>query len=204
MRGYVSGVLAIAAVVLAAASQPAGAISYTIVQNDIATVPTSSNGYDLQDFTVGSTQVDFVSSSLVNVYRSPWQSTIYDGLQYTSVRNGTAGYNLAGTSLSFFWGSPDPWNTLTFWTGVGGTGQSVSLTGSAVGLPQSIGHHLVQILTDQVFRSITFASSQPAFEFANLTATPIPAALPLFATGLGVMAWFARRRKRQQAALTPT
>jgi hypothetical protein len=197
-------VLAIAAVVLAAASQPAGAISYTVVQNDIVTVPTASNGFYVEDFTVGSTHVDFVNSSLVNEYRSPWQGTIYDTLNYTSVRNGTAGYNIAGTSLSFFWGSPDPWNTLTFWTGVGGAGNSVSLSGSVVGLPQSIGHHLVQILTDQVFRSITIASSQPAFEFANLTATPIPAALPLFVTGLGVMGWLARRRKRQQTALILT
>jgi hypothetical protein len=29
------------------------------------------------------------------------------------------------------------------------------------------------------------------------TATPLPAALPLFASGLGVMGWYARRRKRK-------
>jgi len=186
-----------------AASQPAGAISYTVVQNDILTVPTTSNGYSVQNFTVGTTHIDFVSSSLVNEYRSPWEGTLYDTLKYTSVRNGTAGYNLTGTSLSFFWGSPDPYNTLTFWTGVGGTGASVSLSGLIIGAPQAIGHHLVRILTDQAFRSITIGSGQPAFEFANLTATPIPAALPLFATGLGVFGWFARRRKRGQAALIP-
>jgi len=30
--------------------------------------------------------------------------------------------------------------------------------------------------------------------------TPLPAALPLFATGVGVMGWLAKRRKRKNAA----
>ena len=34
----------------------------------------------------------------------------------------------------------------------------------------------------------------------SLAATPLPAALPLFATGLGVMGFLARRRKRKAAA----
>jgi hypothetical protein len=37
----------------------------------------------------------------------------------------------------------------------------------------------------------------------DVFATPLPAALPLFATGLGVMGWLARRRKRKNAALAP-
>ena len=35
-----------------------------------------------------------------------------------------------------------------------------------------------------------------------LTPTPLPAALPLFATGLGVMGWLGRRRKRNNTAAT--
>jgi hypothetical protein len=35
---------------------------------------------------------------------------------------------------------------------------------------------------------------------ATPNAVPLPAALPLFASGLGVMAWLARRRKRKTAA----
>ena len=37
-------------------------------------------------------------------------------------------------------------------------------------------------------------------EIDVLNATPIPAALPLFATGLGVLGWAARRRKRKTVA----
>jgi hypothetical protein len=204
VRGYFSRVLAITGLILTVASQPAGAIGYTLVQNDTVTVQTFSNGFYAPDFVVGSAQMDNVNSSSEGQYRSPWQSTAFDTLTYTSVRDGVAGYNISGNSLSLFWGSPDWYNTLTFYTGVNGTGDSISLTGLLLGDPQAIGHHLVRFLTDQVFRSITIASSQPAFEFANLTATPIPAALPLFATGLGVLGWFARRRKRQQSPLSPS
>ena len=37
----------------------------------------------------------------------------------------------------------------------------------------------------------------------QVNAVPVPPALPLFATGLGVMAWLARRRKRIQTASLP-
>lgn len=39
------------------------------------------------------------------------------------------------------------------------------------------------------------------FELDDASTTPVPAALPLFATGLGVMGWFGRRRKRKNAAI---
>ena len=37
-------------------------------------------------------------------------------------------------------------------------------------------------------------------DFAPLQTTPLPAALPLFAAGLGVMGWLAQRKKRKAAA----
>jgi hypothetical protein len=49
-------------------------------------------------------------------------------------------------------------------------------------------------------------TNQWAFDILNVasanevSAVPLPAALPLFASGLGVMGWFARRRKRMAAA----
>jgi hypothetical protein len=49
-----------------------------------------------------------------------------------------------------------------------------------------------------------FTSDPPDFAIDNIVvdvvATPAPAALPLFATGLAGFAWFARRRRRQPAA----
>jgi hypothetical protein len=45
-----------------------------------------------------------------------------------------------------------------------------------------------------------FSNSGLAFDVAPV-ATPLPAALPLFATGLGVMGFIARRRKQKTAAV---
>ncbi len=200
MRTYrLAGVIAIAGLLSLAVSEPAKAITASLAVNDIVTVPGTSIGPQTPDFIVGSAIVDAVTTPPFNVggqYRSPWELTAFPNLPYTSVRDGTAGYNIAGTSLSLFWGSPDPYNTLTFWTGLGGTGDHFDVLGTALGDPQALGHHLVLFLTDQIFQSVTISSTSPAFEFANMV-TPIPAALPLFATGLGMMGWLARRRKRR-------
>ena len=42
--------------------------------------------------------------------------------------------------------------------------------------------------------------TSPGIGNSLASATPLPAALPLFATGLGVMGWLAKRRKRKNAA----
>src|SRR5262249_26847541 len=51
------------------------------------------------------------------------------------------------------------------------------------------------------FTTATFPDSQNgSFEFAlGVTTTPLPAALPLFATGLGALGLFGWRRKRTRA-----
>ena len=203
-RYFFAGAVAACGLLSVALSNQAQAITLDLVLNDITTVPTTSLGPQAFDFNLGAT-VDLVTpppDSIGGVYRSPWQGTGFENLGYTSVRNGTAGYNITATSLSLFWGSADDYNTLTFFTGQNATGASVSITGSLLDLGplQTTGHHLVHIVTSEVFRSVTFSSLQPAFEFANMV-TPIPAALPLFATGLGLMGWLARRRKRGHAAI---
>ena len=202
MRAYrLFGVVAIAGLVSVAFSEQSNALTLTLDQNDTSSFPTTSIGFQAPNFTIGPTTVDFPTTSSPGEFRSPWdiEGAPHNSLPYTSVRGGTAGYNLTGNVLSLFWGSVDTYNTLTFFTGVGGSGTSAIFSTALLGLPMTTGHHLVRILTDEVFRSVTISSSQAAFEFANLTATPIPAALPLFATGLGLMGWLARRRKRGHA-----
>ncbi len=46
---------------------------------------------------------------------------------------------------------------------------------------------------DQYF----FSNGQEVWAFSDVEATPLPAALPLFAGGLGVMGLLARRRTRK-------
>jgi hypothetical protein len=64
------------------------------------------------------------------------------------------------------------------------------------------------ITSTTAFSSITLRSEDTAVGSFNIpeiefvAATPLPAALPLFAGGLGVMGWLSRRRKRSDAAVS--
>jgi hypothetical protein len=60
-----------------------------------------------------------------------------------------------------------------------------------------IGHNVIDIDQGEF---ITPAGFVPFGLTGNIQATPIPAALPLFATGLGAMVLFGWRRKRKSAA----
>jgi hypothetical protein len=129
-------------------------------------------------------------------------------LVYTSIQaNGAATYNFGpADSLNILWGSPDSYNTLSFYSGLNGTGSLLfSITGSALGI-QTYGHDQVDFtMTGGAFESVVLTSSGNAFEFADLQdapiETPLPAALPLFATGLGAIGLLGWRKKRKSAAL---
>jgi hypothetical protein len=58
-----------------------------------------------------------------------------------------------------------------------------------------------QLIVDDT--NLQFVSGAEISTFAPFTPspTPIPAALPLFATSLGVMGWFGRRRKRKNVVI---
>ena len=49
--------------------------------------------------------------------------------------------------------------------------------------------------------TIEIDGSDTTFDFEPASATPIPAAFPLFATGFGVMGLLARRKKKKQMAV---
>jgi hypothetical protein len=151
-------------------------------------------------------------SPFENVHNSAGATALSDGgygvgdwasLAYTSIQGGgSATYNFSSSDiLSILWGSPDSWNTLTFWSAPGGTGTDLySITGNSLDL-QTYGHDLVVFtMTGGTFESVVLTSSQNAFEFADLQAqAPLPAALPLFAGGLGLVGLLARRSKRKNA-----
>jgi hypothetical protein len=155
------------------------------------------------------------------VYRSPFEdanTTVipagYVNTPFYSVRSGSATYNFgsAATTLSFLWGSPDPYNSLSFYSGADGTGLLATFTGNLLAgyaaHPDGKGHDFVSFLSSTPFLSIVLTSGQPAFEYASLMArgpdgevptVPVPPALILFASALVGLTALGRRRRKAAA-----
>jgi hypothetical protein len=72
------------------------------------------------------------------------------------------------------------------------------LTSAGVDLIDATGGISYECLACSPFRLVTGG------EALGVNTTPLPAALPLFATGLGVLGWLGRRRKRKRAVTTAT
>lgn len=121
-------------------------------------------------------------------------------------------------TLGLYWGSMDTYNSIAFYNN---TGLIDTVTGSqaaaavpppgttATGAQTSDLNNRFITISDIGGQNLDFTyviieSSTNSFELDNLAwgdvrganATPLPAALPLFATGLGVLGLFSRRRKR--------
>jgi hypothetical protein len=194
-----------AALCLLSESAQAVTFSYT---EDLVTVPTSVSNV-VPTSSTGTVVLETLS--IPGVTRSPFENFNATpgpgyGSAYISINIGSAlsSFNTPENSLSIFWGSPDSYNTLSFYASKDGTGTPLfSLTGSSL-LIQTYGHDLVNFQTlDGFFNSVVLSSTSYSFEFANLTAydpptvTPLPAALPLFATGLGALGLLGWRTKKK-------
>ncbi len=146
-----------------------------------------------------------VSGSVNGLRRSPWDTTSNKDATYTSIgANSTAGYNFSSLvrGISFLWGSIDHWNKITFLNDgkVVDTLFGDDVYNNSVAIPAR-GYANIDIIAAASFNRVVFESTRNAFEFANLqvSAVPLPAALPLYGAGvalLGFMGW----RKRRNAA----
>jgi hypothetical protein len=161
----------------------------------------------------------------VGAYRDPFEGTAQAGITpFLSIQGtpttGSATFNyLTGANqFSLIWGSVDTYNQIVFSGGniVG----SITVTGAQIPTTTpSAGHDFVTISMDpgKLFTTVTLLNNPGinAFEIDNVTAclragdvcaplqntTPIPAALPLFATGIagvgGLLGW--RKKKKAKA-----
>jgi hypothetical protein len=163
--------------------------------------------------------------SIGGVTRSPFENAngtagFGYGNTYTNIASGGSGiWNFsASDNFSIFWGSPDSYNKLEFFSAADGGGASLgSFTGTDLNI-QSLGHDLVTFVSNGgFFQSVVLSSlTGNAFEFTNLVASceegcgsntvPLPGALPLFVSGMfgvgGLLGWRKRRKatKAQFAA----
>jgi len=138
---------------------------------------------------------------------------------------GSATYNVNSSSFTFLWGSPDPWNEVTFFSGPDGTG---SVLGTFTGT--SLECYASGPCRDSGWDLVTFSASSGdigsvvlsnadiiAFEFSipvttvpvpvttpplPVTTTPLPGAIYLFGSALGGVFWLGRRKRGAVSSLT--
>ena len=136
--------------------------------------------------------------------RSPYDkgpAALLNSASYTSVSGGasaTYDFGSSRTLLSLLWGSPDSYNTLKFFfegAPVGSVGGSDIVSNPGFEFSSGSGYGFVTV-TGLTFDSVTFKSGSNAFEFAGLSAVPLPGAVWLFGSFLLGLAGYNSRKRR--------
>ena len=132
-----------------------------------------------------------------------------------SIMNVASGFT---TGFSFTYSAPFFTGDVYVYSGLNGTGTLLATlvlpaTSNGSGTPGCMGHNYCPTYPE----GVTFAGTAESVNFSGtadyiiydnitlgsgtpITTTPLPAALPLFATGLGAMGLFGWRKKRKAAA----
>ena len=105
--------------------------------------------------------------------------------------------------FGFLWGSPDSYNTVSFYDG---SQLLASYNGSAIKVPPNGDQtyaRFFNVFADQgeQFTKVVFGSTSNAFETDNhaiVSAVPEPETYAMLLAGLGLLGWHSRRRKHKQ------
>ena len=149
-----------------------------------------------------------VTGTVSGQYAAPaFSATTFDTAQYLDVPGGqSATLTLAPVKeLSIYLGSLDAYNTLTF-GGPGGTTYTGSQLGAISGAANgnqsaSDTNGRFTFTFSAPVTSITFSSSQNAFEVADVAAVPEPASWAFMLLGAGVLGGGLRASRRRAALL---
>jgi hypothetical protein len=155
----------------------------------------------------GAVSGTIVGGSVLAVDSPPFADDVAPGANYLTtgpVAGSPATLTFAGAGvdyISFLWGSPDLFNSLTV-NSTGGSSQVFTATGlgfSTTNGDQSVNQSVqFTALAGAKITSLVFASSDNAFETANYSITPIPEpeTYALMMAGLAAMGFVGRRRGR--------
>jgi hypothetical protein len=127
-----------------------------------------------------------------------------DTSQYIAVEGAASAqfhFNSLQQYLGLLWGSVDSFNTLSFYNNATliGSVTGTSVTAGATGDQGANGTYYVNINSSLPFNTVIASSSGNSFEFDNIAyATPVPepASLTVFGTGLLLLAFTVRFRRK--------
>ena len=164
-----------------------------------------SGGSPLSGVYAGSTSAIADSPFTLGTFTGPQGSgsCIVTCAEYFAAQPGgsvTINFSTPQTTLDILWGTVDVAAGYNVVTGGGNTINGATIN-SLLGNPGSgTVNAAVEITGLNSFTSLTFSDTvgnSPAFEFdIGEAATPLPATLPLFASGLGFVGYLAKRRKQ--------
>jgi hypothetical protein len=155
-----------------------------------------------------------VTGTCNNVANQPGPSTVLQFISGTAATmNVAAGFT---TGFSFYYSAANTPGSVTVWSGLNGTGTELADLALPITLPAPAPGFSEDYSTwDPIgvsfagtAESVDFGGSAEYIVFDDITlgasspvgATPLPAALPLFATGLGLTGLLGWRRKRKASA----
>jgi hypothetical protein len=196
-KQYLSSVVVVAASLITLGALPSRADTYNYTGNDYTNVvscgaPCSGPFYTTSMKVMGDFVISTLADDLTLQIVTPTSFSFNDGVQTLTNLNSTGQFQITTN------GSGVPTNWLILVELIGDTSDYIELSGP------------LEFNNDEVAQSQygmcgpdqCYAYNDSAGSFNDVASTtPLPAALPLFATGLGAMGLFGWRRKRKNAAL---
>jgi hypothetical protein len=168
-----------------------------VIDATVTYVPFTGAGSYFAPTTTSSTLTELGRSGSDGSSTSPFSddTTPYDvvhanGTATFGPATGSGSFGTGSGSFTFLWGTPDTYNTLNFFSGS-------ALVATATGTGDGSGSFVATVNGLPSFDSVQFQSGADAFEFAAVSAVPLPASLPMFGgavLALGVVGYRLRRK----------